>query len=231
MYSRQEIVPGIHQFRFFDGARGIGFNQYLIAAAEPAIVSTGAVGQFAALWAALGEVVDPASIRWLVVPHFEADEGGAAALFLARCPAARVVCAPVAARQLTGFGLTGNPYVVGDDDTLDLGSHRLRFVLIPWEMHLWLGLTAFEERHGVLLSSDLFGQRLDPAGTPPPDLPAACAEMTRGAVPVRGLRDSIYLRLATLPVRYVAPGHGFAYAVPDGLPALAARLEASPSGA
>jgi flavorubredoxin len=226
MYSQTVIAPGIYQLRFYDAQRSIGFNQYLIAAEQPALVSTGAVGQFEALWAALGALLDPRTLRWLVVPHFEADEAGAVAAFLARCPGARPVCAAVAARQLAGFGLCHDPHVVADGDTLALGSHRLRFLLVPWEMHLWPGLVAFEETYGVLFSSDLFGQRLDPTGTPPDDLVPAMAPLTQGAVPARELRAAVYDRLAALPVRVVAPGHGFAFPVTGDLAPLAARVEA-----
>jgi flavorubredoxin len=229
MYSHAEIAPGIYQFRFFDAGRGIGFNQYLLAAAQPALVSTGAVTGFDALWAALQAVLDPARLRYFVVPHFESDEAGALGAFLARCPAARPVCAAVAARQLVGFGICREPLVVQDGDALDLGGHCLRFVLVPWEMHLWEGLVAFDECHGVLFSSDLFGQRLDPTAAPPADLAAASAPMTQGAVPVRELRARVYARLSALGVRQVAPGHGFAFAT-AGIDELAARVEAVPVG-
>jgi flavorubredoxin len=228
MYTHTEIAPGIHQFRFFEAARGIGFNQYLVAADEPALVSTGASGGFEALWHALGEVLDPARLRYLVVPHFESDEAGALAAFVSRCAAARPVAAAVGARQITGFGLSPDPLVVNDGDALDLGSHRLRFVLVPWEMHLWDGLVAFEERQGVLFSSDLFGQRLDPTGAAPADLPAAAGPMTVGSVPSPDLRRAVYGRLAPLGVRQVAPGHGFVITPPDGLAELCARVEAAP---
>src|SRR5262249_21341370 len=170
----------------------LGFNQYLIAAPEPALISTGSVSAFDALWDALAALIPPATLRYLVVPHFESDEAGALASFLARCPDARPVSAAVAARQLTGFGLCANPLVVTEGDVVDLGSHRLRCVLVPWEMHLWDGLVAYEERHGVLFSSDLFGQRLDPAGDQPADLFLAAAPMTRGAVPMPSLREDVY---------------------------------------
>jgi flavorubredoxin len=225
MYSHVEIAPGIHQFRFYDAPRGIGFNQYLIAADEPALVSTGSMAGFEALWTALGAVLDPSQLRHVVVPHFESDEAGALAAFLGRCRDAQPVCAAVAGRQLTGFGLSSNPRVVSDNEQLDLGGHRLRFVLVPWEMHLWDGLIALEERHGVLFSSDLFGQRLDPTGVCPADLPAAAAPMTVGSVPVRALRDRVYAKLEALNVRLVAPGHGFAFRPEPGLAALEAGIE------
>jgi flavorubredoxin len=231
MYTHAEIAPGIYQFRFYDAPRGIGFNQYLIAANQPALVSTGGAGGFDALWQALGAVLDPRTLRYLVVPHFESDEAGALVAFVARCAQARPVCAAVAARQITGFGLSPDPLVVKDGDRLDLGSHAVRFVLVPWEMHLWEGLVAFEERHGVLFSSDLFGQRLDPTGAPPADLLAAAAPMTLGAVPVRALRDQVYGKLAALGIRQVAPGHGFAFPADAGIDELAARVEAAPAGA
>jgi len=231
MYTHEEIAPGIHQFRFFDGVRGLGFNQYLVAADEPAIVGTGSMVQFDALWAALDEVIDPVGVRWLVVPHFEADEAGAVRGFQERCAAARPVCAAVAARQLVGFGLAVEPKVVSDDDTLDLGGARLRFIAVPWEMHLWPGMIALEETRGVLFSSDLFGQRLDPTAERPADLATAMVEMTRGSVPVRELRDGVYARLAELPIQVVAPGHGFALAADGSLNALAARVEAAPVSA
>jgi flavorubredoxin len=225
MYSHAEIAPGIYQFRFYDAPRGIGFNQYLVDADEPALVSTGSMAGFEALWTALGEVLDPIQLRYLVVPHFESDEAGALAAFLGRCGQAQPVCAAVAARQITGFGMSANPRVVSDNEQLDLGSHHLRFVLVPWEMHLWDGVVALEERHGVLFSSDLFGQRLDPTGARPADLPAAAAPMTVGSVPVRALRDRVYAKLETLDVRLIAPGHGFAFAPEPGLAAVEAALE------
>ena len=228
MYTHAEIAPGISQFRFFEAARGIGFNQYLVAADEPVLVSTGAVGGFEGLWDALGEVLDPARLRYLVVPHFESDEAGALAAFVSRCAAARPVAAAVAARQITGFGLSPDPLVVQDGERLDLGSHTLRFALVPWEMHLWEGLVAFEERHGVLFSSDLFGQRLDPTAAPPPDLLAAATPMTVGSVPSRELRRAVYGKLAALPIRQVAPGHGFVFAPLDGMDEVFARVEAAP---
>jgi flavorubredoxin len=228
MYTHAEIAPGVYQFRFYEAARGIGFNQYLVAADEPALVSTGGMGSFEALWEALGEVLDPARLCYLVVPHFESDEAGALAAFVSRCAAARPVGAAVAARQMTGFGLSPNPLVVNEGDRLDLGSHSLRFVLVPWEMHLWEGLVAFEEQHGVLFSSDLFGQRLDPTGAPPPDLLAAATPMTVGSVPSLELRRAVYGKLAALGVRQVAPGHGFVFTPPDGMPELFARVEAAP---
>jgi flavorubredoxin len=230
VYTHEEIGPGVFQFRFFDARRGIGFNQYLVAAEAPALVSTGAVAEFEALWAALGAVVDPARLRYLVVPHFESDEAGALAAFLERCAGARPVCAAVAARQVTGFGISREPLVVQDGEALDLGSHRLRFVLVPWEMHLWDGLVAFEERTGVLLSSDLFGQRLDPTGNPPGDLAALGGQMSVGSVPVRALREAVYGKLAGLPIRRVAPGHGFSFAVEDGLAEVVARVEGAAVG-
>ena len=144
MYTHAEIAPGIFQFRFYDAPRGIGFNQYLIAADQPALVSTGGVDRFDHFWEAIGAVLDPARLRYLVVPHFESDEAGALAAFLTRCAAARPVCAAVCARQITGFGLGRDPLVVQDGQQLDLGSHSLRFVLVPFEMHLWYGLLAFE---------------------------------------------------------------------------------------
>jgi flavorubredoxin len=225
MYSRAEIAPRTYQFRFYDARRGIGFNQYLVQAECPALVSTGAVAEFPALWEALSEVLDPADLRYLVVPHFESDEAGALAAFLARCPEARPVCAAVAARQVTGFGLHSAPLVVGDGDRLDLGGRTFRFVLVPWEMHLWDGVVAFEEQTGVLFSSDLFGQRLDPAQDQPADLLALTGQMSVGSVPVRDLRERVYAKLAALDVRTVAPGHGHSFGVNGGIGALAARVE------
>ena len=228
MYTHEEIAPRIYQFRFFDAPRGIGFNQYLIAAEQPALVSTGGMPTFEALWTALGAVLDPTSLRYLVVPHFEADEGGALAAFLARCAAARPVCAAVAGRQIAGFGICPGPLVVKDGDRLDLGNDALQFVMVPWEMHLWEGLVALEERQGVLFSSDLFGQRLDPTGTPPADLLAAAAPMTLGSVPMQDLRFETYGKLARLPIRQVAPGHGFAFPLAEGIEEIYTRVEATP---
>ena len=54
------------------------------------------------------------------------------------------------------YGVTGEQYVVKDDDFLALGHHKLRFYLTPM-VHWPETMMTFDETEGVLFSGDGFG--------------------------------------------------------------------------
>src|SRR6266568_4470998 len=80
---------------------------------------------------AVARVIDPATLRYVVVPHLEGDESGALNLFLERAPAAVPVASPIGvATNLSDFAVR-EPLAVDGHSTLDLGKHRLRFLSPP----------------------------------------------------------------------------------------------------
>lgn len=136
--------------------RPVSFSFFLIKDEEPTLVETGFAALFDETLAAVRRVIDPATLRHIVVPHFEGDECGALNRFLQLAPDAAPVCSPIGVLTTSDFALRA-PVAVTEDDTLILGTHRLRFLITPY-VHQWDSMLAFDETTRTLFSSDVFIQ-------------------------------------------------------------------------
>ncbi|HZL85793.1 MAG TPA: MBL fold metallo-hydrolase [Candidatus Krumholzibacteria bacterium] len=210
---------------------GFSFNQYLLASDEPLLFHTGPRKMFALVREAIEAVVPVARLAYIGLSHFEADECGAMNDFLAVAPQARPLCGRVAAMVSVNDVADRPAHVLGDGDTLALGSHRVRWFDAPHLPHAWECGYLFEESTATLFCGDLFTQ---PGADHPP--------LTRGDIlepseAFRGKMDyyshtknarTLLDRLASTQPRTLACMHGSAWEG-DGaglLRALAARLDA-----
>lgn len=140
----------------------IDVSFFVIRDEEPTLVETGFRRAFPDTFQAVARVIDPATLRYVVVPHLEGDESGALNLFLERAPAAVPVASPIGvATNLSDFAVR-EPLAVDGHSTLDLGKHRLRFLITPY-VHQWDSMLAFDETTRTLFSSDVF---ITPPGGP-----------------------------------------------------------------
>jgi flavorubredoxin len=162
-----EIVDGIYRISTPPTNEvPITFNQFLIDDERPALVHTGVHSAYDDIRKAIGEVLDPAKLAYVVLLHFEGDECGGMERFVAEAPQAQLVgCLMSVILNLTAFGF---PYVdrvtgVQDGDLIDLGRHKLRFLETP-HVHHWDSMMVVEESTRSLFPSDLFIQ----AGDQPP---------------------------------------------------------------
>lgn len=162
MINSTEIARGIHRVSLWDEKDlagiifpGASYNLYLIAAGQPAIVQTMFRRTFARLRAKVSEILDPASLRCIVVPHHEGDSSGAINEWLAAAPRAVPVCSELCAVLSLRDFADKEPMVVSDGQVLDLGSHRLRFLITP-QVNQWDSLMVYEETTRTLFSNDLF---------------------------------------------------------------------------
>jgi len=210
---------------------GFSFNQYLLASDEPLLFHTGPRKMFPLVREAIEAVVPVARLAYIGLSHFEADECGAMNDFLAVAPQARPLCGRVAAMVSVNDVADRPAHVLGDGDTLALGSHRVRWFDAPHLPHAWECGYLFEESTATLFCGDLFTQ---PGADHPP--------LTRGDIlepseAFRGKMDyyshtknarTLLDRLASTQPRTLACMHGSAWEG-DGaglLRALAARLDA-----
>jgi flavorubredoxin len=162
MIDTHEIAPGIHRIALHDEADmgdmsppGTTTNLFLLAATQPAIVQTLPRRTFQRVRDAVAKIVEPASLRYIVVPHHEADSSGALNEWLAEAPDATVLCSEMCAfLNLNDFS-NKKPVTVVDGETVDLGSHRLRFVVTPM-VNQWDSMMVYEETSGMLFPNDLF---------------------------------------------------------------------------
>jgi flavorubredoxin len=162
MVESTEIARDIYRISLWDDPclDGISFpqssyNLFLVAAEKPAIINTMFRRSFPKLRAKVAEILDPTSLRYVVVPHHEGDSSGAVNEWLAVAPAEVVLCSELCAVLSLRDFADRAPVVVADRQTIDLGGHRLRFLITP-QVNQWDSLMVYEETTGTLFSNDLF---------------------------------------------------------------------------
>ncbi len=136
---------------------GFTFNQFLIVDEQPLLFHTGPRGMFPLVHEAVSHVVSPDKLRWVAFSHYEADECGAANLWLGAAPAAQLLCSGVAALvQADSFDRPCVPMAEGEERSL--GRRTLRWFDAPHVPHGWdCGFLA-ETSTRTLFCGDLFTQ-------------------------------------------------------------------------
>jgi flavorubredoxin len=186
-------------------------NQYLVVDREPTLISTGLRERFEDTWAALAQVLDPARLRYIVVPHFEADECGALNDFLLRAPNAT----PLASMRTVITSLADvavrSPRGVGDGEVIDIGTHGLRVLEAPY-VHAWDGIVILDEHTQVAFTGDLFIQPGRGEALTRDDRSALSVQLYKtlyGAPPDTYLQRALD-RIEAAEPTILAPGHGSA---------------------
>lgn len=157
MATITEIGADIYRINVEMPGKPVTFSLFLIDDDQPTLVETSYRRVFAEVLDAVRTVLDPAAIRHIVIPHFEGDECGGLNLFLEAAPHARPVCSPTgAATSIPDFAIR-EPMRVDETTVLDLGAHKLSFLVTPY-VHAWDSMLAYDETTRTLFSSDLFLQ-------------------------------------------------------------------------
>ncbi len=215
-----EIAADLYRISTFAPDFGIQFNQFLVKDDEPFLMHTGFKTMFAATRDGVARVLDPARVRWIGFSHFESDECGALNEWLATAPQAQAVCSFVGATVSVNDFAVRPARALADDEVLQIGRHRLRFLATPHVPHGWDAGLFFEETDRTLLCSDLFFQPGDPPPLTRADLvgPARAAIIDGQAgplakdMPYTPYTDATMQRLADLQPRLLATMHGSSFA-------------------
>ena len=236
MTSITEIAPDVFSICTYVEQADLQYRQFLIRDEQPLLYHTGTRRMFERVRDAVGEILDPASLRLIAFSHFEADECGALNYWLQEAPA-QAACSANGARVSVGDYAFGKVRALGDGEVFATGKHRLRFLATPHLPHGWDAGHLYDETAGVLFCSDLLHQVGDVPATTTESRVAAMRSMlesSRGTpldwyVPWTPQTRARLERLAALRPPVCAPMHGSAY-VGDGaaeLRALADMLEES----
>jgi len=137
---------------------GFSFNQFVIRGDEPFLFHTGMRQLFPLVSEAVSRIIPIGDLRWVSFAHVEADECGAMNHFLAAAPQAQVVHGGLACMVSVADLADRPPRPMGDDEVLDIGGHRLRFLPTPHVPHNWESGLWFDETTSTLLAGDLFTQ-------------------------------------------------------------------------
>jgi len=95
MAQVDQVAEGIYRICTHDWGFPITVNQFLVAGERPALIHTGTFPLYEEVRKAVAEVLDPARLEFIVVPHFESDECGGMGRFVADAPRATLVCSEV----------------------------------------------------------------------------------------------------------------------------------------
>ena len=135
---------------------GFTFNQFLVMADEPMLFHCGMRGLFPLVSAAVGKLMPVERLRWISFGHVEADECGAMNQWLAAAPRAEVTHGMTACMVSLNDLADRLPRPLQDDDVIDLGGKRIRYIDTPHVPHGWEAGVLFEETTKTLLCGDLF---------------------------------------------------------------------------
>jgi flavorubredoxin len=98
------------------------------------------------------------SLRYVGFSHVEADECGSLNDWLAAAPGAVPLCSQVAGLVSVNDIADRAPRTLQNGETLDLGSHQVRWSDTPHLPHGWESGLLSEERTKTLFCGDLFTQ-------------------------------------------------------------------------
>ena len=224
-----EIADRIYRLSTFVnavGPTGFTFNQFLIDADEPLLFHYGQRSLFPLISAAVKSVIPLEKLRWTTCSHVEADESGALNQWLAAAPRATPAHGQVGCNIWLRDMADREPHVLANDEVLDLGGKRVRWLDTPHVPHNWDAGVIYEESTGTLFSSDLFTQFGPAAPTTESEIvgPAIATEKAVPYMPVTKLTEPTLRRLAGLKPTTIALMHGPAFKG-DGAAALTALAD------
>lgn len=150
LFESQYIVPN-----------GVSYNSYVIMDEKIAIMDTvdrrGTQGWLENLEAAL----DGKTPDYLVVLHMEPDHSANVKNLAEKYPTMKIVgnakTFTIMGQFFDGFDFSDRSVVVKEGDTLDLGTHKLTFMMAPM-VHWPEVMVAYESTEKILFSADGFGK-------------------------------------------------------------------------
>ena len=149
LFEGQYIVPD-----------GISYNSYVIIDESVAVMDSVDAG-FGEEWLAnISAALGGRAPDYLVVHHMEPDHSGSLETFMSAYPCAKIVSSAKAFAMMKSF--FGKDYadrriVVGEGDTLTLGTHTLSFITAPM-VHWPEVIMSYDTRDKILFSADGFGK-------------------------------------------------------------------------
>jgi flavorubredoxin len=215
MSEVHEIADGIYRISHFDAdSAPVEFTQFLIKDERPLLFHTGPKKLFPQTLEALKKVIEPSSLAYISWSHLESDECGALNEFLAVAPKAQAIHGQIGIMLSIDDFFSRPVRGLGDDEVLDLGKKRLRFLITPHVPHAWDAILVFEETTRTLFCSDLFTVFGKPAPVTESDIieqSMSALKQLPGYLPVGPHTAQVFDRLIALEPKVLAGHHSSAY--------------------
>ena len=190
---------------------GMAYNSYLIRDEKIAVMDAVDARKIDEWMARLSDALAGRTPDYLVVLHVEPDHSAGVKRFLDTYPEAKVVgnakTFTFLSQFFPDFDFGERKVVVKEADTLCLGSHTLRFIIVP--MLRWPEtMVAYDASDRVLFSADAFGK----FGVYDADADDWTCEARRYYFNIVGKYGApvqvLLKKIADLDIRVIAPLHG-----------------------
>ena len=140
---------------------GVSYNSYVILDEKVAVMDTIDERKTDEWFANLENVLNGRNVDYLVISHLEPDHAANIKRAADKFPQAQLVLSAKAKAMLPHFfdiaHLEERCLVVKEGDTLELGTHKLHFVMAPM-VHWPEVMVEYEETEKILFSADGFGK-------------------------------------------------------------------------
>lgn len=150
LFESQYVIPN-----------GISYNSYVILDEKVAVMDTIDARKTDEWLANLTRELDGMDVDYIIVSHLEPDHAANIKLLADKYPSAKIVLTAKAKAMLPQFfeidSLDDRCIVVTEADELDLGRHKLRFIMAPM-VHWPEVMLEYETTEKILFSADAFGK-------------------------------------------------------------------------
>ena len=190
---------------------GMAYNSYLIRDEKIAVMDAVDARKIDEWMARLSDALAGRTPAYLVVLHVEPDHSAGVKRFLDTYPEAKVVgnakTFTFLSQFFPDFDFGERKVVVKEADTLCLGNHTLRFIIVPM-VHWPETMVAYDASDRVLFSADAFGK----FGVYDADADDWTCEARRYYFNIVGKYGApvqvLLKKIADLDIRVIAPLHG-----------------------
>ncbi len=195
----------------YDVPEGMCYNSYVIMDEKIAIMDTVDSRCLDAWLTNVEEALAGRQPDYLVLHHLEPDHAGGVGVLAEKYPAMQIVGNKKTftfLAQFYGEALAeGRTVVVGEKDTLSLGTHTLQFIMAPM-VHWPEVMVSFEASEGILFSADAFG-KFGVRGADPDDWACEARRYYMNIVGKYGTPvQTLLKKVSGLGVNIIAPLHG-----------------------
>jgi len=138
---------------------GVSYNSYLLLDEKTVLFDTVDKAVQQRFLENVDEALGGRDLDYLVVQHVEPDHSVVIRELASRHPGVKVVCSAKALamiRQFYDFEIGSYAYTVEENDTLDAGRHKLRFIMAPM-VHWPEVMVTYDSADKTLFSADAFG--------------------------------------------------------------------------
>ncbi len=137
---------------------GVSYNSYLISDDKCALIDTLEFGSKDDYLDSIESLLNGKTLDYLIINHMEPDHSSMTGMIISKYPGVKIVANSKAFKMLEAYFGIGKErvYEVKDGDILDLGYHKLKFVLTPW-VHWPETMMTYDQTDKILFSCDAFG--------------------------------------------------------------------------